>query len=355
MNIAIILAAGESSRAGQNKLWADIHGRPLWTLSYEAFCYDKNISRIILAVPASRKAHFKKYVRRGTVLVSGGASRMESFKKALKVCKYGKNDIIIDHNAANPFPSRLEIDAVIKAAKKYGAAAVSTPCTDTVSAARGDFYGPTVKRETLRLMQTPQAARGDVLQKVNLKNTSDLRGALMDITPVKIVEASPANKKITYAEDIIAAAAHSFIGEDSHKFARGGILTLGGLKIKTLPSLKANSDGDVILHAIGRALAQAGGKNFSRVADKIARAGIKDSRKYLRPLQKNIRVARLSVMLECARPKIDALPIKESLAEILKISPDIISVSAMSGEGLTAFGKGEGIRCTAILTCLCQS
>lgn len=352
MNTAIILAAGASARAGQDKLWANIYGRPLWTLSYEAFRVNKNIHKIILVVPASKVALFKKYISKNTKLVIGGKSRMESFKNALKKIKFQKNDIIIDHNAANPFPGQFEINAVVKEAKKHGAAASSISCTDTVIESKGSCYGKVIKRETLRLMQTPQAVRGDVLNQINLKNETDLCGALLNFTKVKIVPASPANKKITYAEDIVAASANSYLGEDSHKFGKSGVLTLGGLKINNLPSLKANSDGDVILHAIGRALAQARDKNFSGFADKLCAQGTKNSRAYLRTLQKNIRIERLSITLECKKPKIDGLPLKKSLAKILKLPSDKIHISAHTGEGLTAFGKGEGIRCAAILTCL---
>lgn len=346
MNIAIILAAGASSRAGQDKLWANIYGRPLWTFSYEAFRANKNIHKIVLVVPAGKITAFQKYISGNTELVIGGATRMKSFKNALARVKFQDDDIIIDHNAANPFPSQFEINAVIKYAKKYGAAACSAACADTAITSKGSVYGNIIQRETLRLMQTPQAARGDILRAAKLANESDLCGALLNFTKVRIVESSPANKKITYAEDIAAISANSFIGEDSHAFGRSGFLTLGGLKIKNHPALAANSDGDVILHALGRALAQASDKNFSKVADKLCAKGIKDSREYIRAFQKNIRVERLSVMLECDKPKIDDLPIQASLAKILKIAPEKINISAMTG-------KADGIRCAVILTCLC--
>ncbi len=127
---------------------------------------------------------------------------------------------------------------------------------------------------------------------------------------------------------------------------------LGGLEIPELPALEANSDGDVILHAIGRALAQACGENFSELADPLFLSGDQDSRDYLEPLLEKVKIQNLSLSLECARPQIDplALVLKNSLAEILTIPESAIQISAHTGEGLTSFGRGEGIRCLALVT-----
>lgn len=348
MNTVILLAAGKSQRASTDKLWAHIHGRPLWTLSYEVFLNHPKIAEIILVVPKGAEKKFSKYTNAKTKIIVGGKTRMESFANGLKSAS-GK--IIIDHNAANPKVSRKEIDEVIKAAKKHGAAAVSSQAVDTVISSSGEFYDEVLAREKLRLMQTPQAVKAEILRKIKLKESSDLSSALLGITKVKIVEAGPSNKKITFEEDIKRLNSYSFIGEDSHKFSKSGVLTLGGLKIKDHHALEANSDGDVILHAIGRALASVKDRSFSKVADKICDAGNKNSAAYLRPLLKGIEIEMLSLQIECKVPKIDSLPLRKSLAKILKISESKIRIQAMNGEALTAFGKGLGIRAICVITC----
>ncbi len=355
MNTAILLAAGSSSRAKQNKLWAELDGKPLWTLSYETFKAHPEIGRIILVVPKGDEFRFLPFIDgEKTQLTTGGATRMDSFKAGLASADYKDFDILLDHNAANPNVTASEISEVIAAAQKTGAAAVSHLAVDTLLTADQGVYTAEIPREGVRHMQTPQAVRGDILRKFSLTDSTDLTSALLAVTPVAVVEASHHNKKITFAEDIHLLQSQTFLGEDSHAFSNEGTLILGGLTIPELSALEANSDGDVILHAIGRALAQACGENFSELADPLLLSGESNSRDYLEPFLEKIKVTKLSLSLECARPQIDplALALKNSLAEVLGMSAGAIQISAHTGEGLTAFGRGEGIRCLALLTVL---
>lgn len=364
MNIAILLAAGKSLRAGQNKLWAKVWGDPLWTLSYKTFLKHTLIDRVILVVPKGDELRFLPFVDgTKTTVVAGGETRMNSFKRGISsIDSLGKDDIILDHNSANPMVTAKEISDVISAAKEFGAAAVSLPAVDTILQTENGNYVAKIDREKLRLMQTPQAVRGDILQTINLADSefseaTDLISALIGTQKitVKIIDANPANRKITTAEDLATLCSQFYIGEDSHRFSNAGTLTIGGLKIQELPALEANSDGDVILHAIGRALSPlAAGENspsFSEIADPLLLSGTSDSRDYLEPLLDGITIRHISISLECSRPKIDPIKtkIKESLAKILSISAQQISIEAMTGEDLTPFGLGEGIRCTTIL------
>ena len=349
MNTAILLAAGKSQRAGRNKLWADVHGRPLWTLAHEALSTHPEIDQIILVVPSGEEEKFTTHTK--SKIIPGGETRMDSFKAALSDLKIQANDIIIDHNAANPNVTQEEITQVIAAAKTHGAAAISLPAVDTILTAENGEYKEVLDRDKIRLMQTPQAVRGDILNKADLIQSTDLTSALMKITPVKIIDGDWANQKITFASDLTALTANSYIGEDSHQFGNTGTLKLGGLEISSLPAMQANSDGDVILLAIGRALAQAHDQSFAQLADRMCNSGETDSTKYLKPLLKGIKIHTVSIQIEAARPKIRSLALKESLSKILKISQDQIRISAMTGEGLTEFGHGKGIKCTCILTC----
>lgn len=352
MNIAIILAAGSSSRAGQNKLWADVYGKPLWTRAYETFLSHPLIDHIILVVPKGEEFKFLPLVNaEKTEIITGAGTRMESFKRGLAATDFKDNDVVLDHNAANPNVTAREISEVIEAAKKTGAAAVSLPAVDTLLTSEDGNYSTLLPRENIRLMQTPQAVRGDILKSISLTDTTDLTSALLPITSVVVVDANPSNKKVTYAEDLAALTAQTFLGEDSHEFSDSGQLTLGGLTIAELPALEANSDGDVILHAIGRALAQACGENFSEVADPLMLSGDSNSRDYIDPFLEEVKIQQVSLSLECARPKIDPIAptLKKSLSEILRVDESQIHLSAHTGEGLTPFGRGEGIRCLAIV------
>ena len=150
-------------------------------------------------------------------------------------------------------------------------------------------------------------------------------------------------------------------GLDSHRFEKEGSskkLILGGIIFEEL-GFDANSDGDVILHAIQNALSQAiGNQSISFWADKMClEQGIKDSKEYLKPLLKEIkdkgwRINNIGLILECKKPKIEpkATVIKASLAKILDLSEDRISIQATTGEGLSAFGQGLGVECHVIVS-----
>ena len=75
------------------------------------------------------------------------------------------------------------------------------------------------------------------------------------------------------------------IGQDSHRFDENSSkpLILGGIKISSKGGLRANSDGDVILHSLCNALSSAmGGDSLGTWADGMClQQGIKDSKKYL--------------------------------------------------------------------------
>jgi len=137
-------------------------------------------------------------------------------------------------------------------------------------------------------------------------------------------------------------------------------LTLGGVFLKDEPRLKANSDGDVILHAIFNAISQAiGDQSLGFYADPLCEKGVKDSKKYLEIVLKKVEklgleIGNIGIMLECKIPKIDPLTkkLKTSLASILKIDAKKIGITSTSGENLTAFGSGLGIQCFSIVSLL---
>lgn len=358
MNVAILLAAGKSLRAGQDKLWFKLWGRPLWTYSYETFAAHPLVDQIVLVVPPKKERDFSGFIDSRTRLATGGATRMESFKAGLRAVQdfsLTDQDVILDHNAANPHASSREISQVIQAALKHGAAAVSHAAVDTPLVVKNGFYLNALDRSTIRLMQTPQAVRGDVLAKLNLtkaKNHTDLSSALLKITPIKVLEADPRNKKISTEADLRSFTGHYAFGEDSHRFSTSGQLKLGGLTIPELPAMQANSDGDVILHAIGRALAQAKNLSFSAIADALCEGGVKDSRAYLKPLLEGLTLIYVALSLEGSKPRMEELPLAASLSKILSVPEDRIHISATSGEALTPFGRGEGLRCFCLLNAI---
>ena len=119
--------------------------------------------------------------------------------------------------------------------------------------------------------------------------------------------------------------------------------------------LSANSDGDVVLHAITNAISGISCRNIlGAVADEMCRSGITNSAEYLREALKSLegRISHLSVSIECMHPKISPMipTMRESIAGLLDIQPQQVGITATSGEGLTDCGRGLGISVLCILT-----
>ena len=148
-------------------------------------------------------------------------------------------------------------------------------------------------------------------------------------------------------------------GQDSHRFSSDANrkLVLGGVLIPDARGLDGNSDADVVLHALCRALEQAVGKQ-----DEMSRKGINDSREYVKVAKIHVeeagyRVNNVGLSIEALKPKVDAFcdAMKNVVAEILDIAPGAVGVNATSGEHLTPFGKGEGIQAFAIVSIIAET
>jgi 2-C-methyl-D-erythritol 2,4-cyclodiphosphate synthase len=150
------------------------------------------------------------------------------------------------------------------------------------------------------------------------------------------------------------------LGQDSHRFSNDATrkLVLGGVTIPDEPGLEGNSDADVVLHALCRALEQAIGSDaFSRYADEMSRNGVNDSREYVKVARAHVeqagyRVNNVGLTIEGLRPKIDpvSLRLKESVARLLGVPPDAVGINASTGERMTPFGRGEGLQVFAIVS-----
>jgi 2-C-methyl-D-erythritol 2,4-cyclodiphosphate synthase len=155
----------------------------------------------------------------------------------------------------------------------------------------------------------------------------------------------------------------SAIGQDSHRFEPAGSakpLVLGGFVVPGERGLAGNSDADVILHALVNAISGLSGTIvLGKITDQMCLSqGITDSRAYVaRALQTlgTMRVVHVSISLECKEPKITPLApqICASVAGLLSLAPQHVCLTATSGEGLTAFGRGEGIAAFVMVTAEC--
>lgn len=155
----------------------------------------------------------------------------------------------------------------------------------------------------------------------------------------------------------------STIGQDSHRFEEGSYdpeqnsIMLAGVPIPFDRRFSANSDGDVVLHALNNAISGYTCHNIlGGLADRLClEEGITDSSVFLKEGLKDLgdaSITHVSISIECLRPKImpNIPAMRASLSSLLGLPEDRIGITATTGEGLTGFGRGEGVQVLAIMT-----
>ena len=149
------------------------------------------------------------------------------------------------------------------------------------------------------------------------------------------------------------------LGIDSHAFADGRALILGGVDIPHEQGLAGYSDADVLAHAVIDALlgAAALGDIGQHFPDTDQRFKDADSMQLLRTVvahlgERGFTLGNVDVTVVMERPKLapyrDA--IRAALAAALGLSADAVNVKATTGEGLGFIGRGEGAAAIATAT-----
>ena len=141
------------------------------------------------------------------------------------------------------------------------------------------------------------------------------------------------------------------IGYDSHRFAEGERLILGGVEIEHEQGLAGHSDADVLTHAVIDAVLGAGGAGDlgTLFPDDDDRWRDADSLDLLRTALAAIagRVLNVDSTLICEQPRIGPhrAEMERILSEVLSAR---VSVKASTNEGMGFIGRGEGIACVAV-------
>jgi 2-C-methyl-D-erythritol 2,4-cyclodiphosphate synthase len=150
------------------------------------------------------------------------------------------------------------------------------------------------------------------------------------------------------------------IGQDSHRFLSSDSskpCVIGGVIFESAPGLDADSDGDVIYHAICNAITSLSGVPIlgGIARDLCRKDGISDSQVYLEKALQTLgkqKIVHVALSIEGKRPHFEEqIPVmKKQIASVLKIGVSAVGITATSGDGLTDFGCGDGLQCFCILT-----
>ncbi len=212
----IIVAGGKGTRMkGETpKQFIEINDKPLLMYSFECFHrYDDSILFILALHPdyfsiwrdLIKKHHFS--IKHD--IVQGGDTRFHSVLNAL----YKSRDecLIAVHDAVRPLVSRETIERCFNVAEQKGCAVPCIEISESVRELTADGSRP-VDRDRLRVIQTPQVFRADILKQAYRQTyihafSDDASVVEYAGYTITLVEGNRENIKITTREDLLLAEA----------------------------------------------------------------------------------------------------------------------------------------------------
>ena len=378
---AIIVAAGRGLRAGSGgpKQYRSIGGRAVISWALEPFCQHPGIFAVQPVLNPDDAAMFNAAVgdMHYRAPVGGGATRQASVRAGLEALAGQWPDIVLIHDAARPFVTAAVISRAIDAARLTGAAVPAIPVTDTIKLV-GDSgeVEATLERARLRVAQTPQSFRFDVILEAHRRAaragrddfTDDAALAEWAGLTVATFEGDPANMKLTTPQDFVREEARlgALLGDvrtgsgyDVHAFGDGDHVMICGVRVPHTRGFLAHSDGDVGLHALVDAILGALadgdiGSHFPPSDPQWKGAASDRFLKYAvdRVTARGGRISHLDVTLICEKPKIGPLrdAMRARIAEITGLELSRVAVKATTSERLGFTGREEGIAAMASAT-----
>ena len=368
---AIVVAAGSGSRAGGDKQWRPLGGKPVVRRSVEALLH-AGAEEVVVVVAADgfgRAAEALAGLSNWRA-VAGGAERADSVRAGLEALTGAADRAVLVHDAARPLLSAEVIRRLLESLPGADGAIAALPVSDTLK--RGsDRIDATVDRGGLWLAQTPQAFRTDRLRAAyaawpeGAAATDDAAVVEHDGGTVRLVQGDPRLMKLTYPEDFAMAEAliarQTRVGQgfDAHRWGPGDSVWLCGVEIAHDQTLIGHSDADAGLHALTDAVLGAMGDgdigdHFPPTDPKWKGAA---SDQFLihaveRLAARGGRLVNVDVTLICERPKVKPhrQAMRERLAAILNLPLDAVSVKATTMEKMGFTGREEGLAASAIAT-----
>ncbi|WP_306528351.1 2-C-methyl-D-erythritol 2,4-cyclodiphosphate synthase [Campylobacter sp.] len=395
----ILLAAGDSSRfeLPVKKQWLRVGELPLWQYVAQNIARAHPFKKIVIAVneedvsycerlyacslasargeSAERGTSEYKFQRKQSGIecgadecgsanlkfhfAPGGANRQSSLKNALRLVE---SELVLVSDVARAQISPRTIDALIAASADADCVSPYLGVNDTT------YLGEDiVKREELRLIQTPQLSCTALLKKALEGSeifTDDSAAVGSAGGRLEFIKGEVGALKITRASDLAAlnlkpCSRDIFCGTgyDVHAIEKGVGIVLGGVQIPCEFALIAHSDGDVAIHALIDAICGAAmlGDIGELFPDSDAKFKGADSKELLRKVMRRVRgygyeLVNADITIIAQRPKIRAYKVQmqEVLSEILNCAR--VNVKATTTEGLGFTGRSEGIAAQAAVS-----
>ncbi|HMS64654.1 MAG TPA: 2-C-methyl-D-erythritol 4-phosphate cytidylyltransferase [Ignavibacteria bacterium] len=213
----IIPASGSGIRFGSKtpKQFLKIDGKEIIAHTISRFHNINLIDEIIIPAKKEYFSRLKNIIRKNNFykiekIVEGGKLRQDSVYRGLINLNCGAEDIILIHDAVRPYISSKKILEIIMEAGKEKCVIPALKIPETVKKVdRKNFVEKTINREDLRIVQTPQAFRFDILKKSfekafrdNFTGTDEASIVEHSGYKVKVIEGEKGNIKITEKSDV---------------------------------------------------------------------------------------------------------------------------------------------------------
>ena len=211
----LIVAGGRGTRMGgpQPKQFLELAGRPVLMHTLEAFDRWDASARLIVVLPEDQidtwkrlcEAHVFGRIHR---VVAGGETRFHSVRNGLDVV--ASDGLIAVHDGVRPLVAPSVIAACFAAAADGGAAVPVVPVVESVREVDADGGSRPVDRTRLRVVQTPQVFRADVLRAAyclpyDPRFTDDASVVEASGVAVRLVPGNRENIKLTTPMDLLLA------------------------------------------------------------------------------------------------------------------------------------------------------
>ena len=185
--VSVILPAagrGKRMKAGINKVFLELMGEPILCHTLRAFAALPEVQELIVVTGRDEVEPLCRLLANRTVLgsaedsksikvVEGGSERQYSVWNGLKASS-AESDVVLVHDAARPLVSRATIEAVIAAARQYGAAIAAVPEGMREVFLLRDVHGLSVE-ETAQALQIAQGTVKSRLARAREKIAAELK------------------------------------------------------------------------------------------------------------------------------------------------------------------------------------
>ncbi|MHC1679526.1 MAG: 2-C-methyl-D-erythritol 2,4-cyclodiphosphate synthase [Candidatus Cryosericum sp.] len=380
---AVVVAAGSSTRFGQDKLFSPVAGKPLICTTLEALCRVP-VGRLVLVCRLQDRAKIQDCVARADLprrvdvfLADGGSTRSESVLSGLNVLAdngASDEDWVLVHDGARPLVSRPLLKRLLTARETGHIVVPVIPVADSLRRTSGGRT-QALERSGVVAVQTPQLCQVATLRSAYLGCADGAsygdEAALIESTGGKVltVAGDTRNIKVTVPGDVevveaaFNAGARTVVGfgYDVHRFASGRPLVLGGIRIASSLGLDGTSDADAVLHAVMDAvLGCAGAGDIGRMFPPSDRefVGI-DSSELVQRVMADKRIRRLRIVsaditIVAERPRLQdyQAPMQRRVARLLGLRSTDVDVKVTGNDAIGWIGRGEGIASLCVVTAL---